>query len=756
MKLKTYFPDLFQPSEPGFWKRDFLSSIVVFLVALPLCMGIAIASGVPVAAGLITGIVGGLVVGALTGSPLQVSGPAAGLTVIVFDLVQRQGLEMLGLSVLIAGLVQIAAGSLRLGQWFRAVSPAVIKGMLTGIGVLIFASQFHVMVDDAPHGHGIDNLVSIPAAIQKGLVPVTLGEETQREAQTEMLQRMGELHRRQELLAERVAEHVPHHHQEASAAAANHGHAGEEPAEKGASDAAPRDLVAELEQLTVQQQELIDEARQAVALLPTLHAPEAERTDRLQARGAAAISAMEAALADLQAGNIDGVNHTQTQAMNAVASVLGGLKNHGMAARIGLLTILVIVMWQSFAPKAWTIVPAPLLAVVIGTAVAWYLSLPVLYVEVPLNLLNELHVPTAAILADAPWLAVLQGGLVIAVVASAETLLSATAVDQLHRGPRARYDQELVAQGVGNTICGFLGALPMTGVIVRSSANVQSGAKSRLSAIMHGIWLLVFVLLLASILRLVPTACLAAMLVYTGYKLMAPKTVKELMKYGRGEVMIYVVTVGTIVATDLLIGVATGIAMAGLKLLFTFSRLSTELHVNLEKKEATLKLNGAATFIRLPQLAATLERVPANSELHVDMERLSYIDHACFDLLMTWAKQHEATGGRLVVDWDSMRARFRAAGALPVASAKQQLTQSPSGNEAQPSKEDAERELLEHAEQGRNGRDTVSAVSEPNKKEEGRIGEAGNGSAQGNGSGPPNAKTNGGGTNGGVPKDDAS
>ena len=131
-----------RPAQPGHGllaspRQDFLASIVVFLVALPLCMGIAIASGVPVAAGLITGIVGGLVVGWFAGAPLQVSGPAAGLTVIVFDLVQRHGLEVLGVAVLVGGALQLIAGVLRYGRWFRAVSPAVIRGMLAGIGVLI-------------------------------------------------------------------------------------------------------------------------------------------------------------------------------------------------------------------------------------------------------------------------------------------------------------------------------------------------------------------------------------------------------------------------------------------------------------------------------------------------------------------------------------------------------------------------------------------------------------------------------------------
>ncbi|HEY9662548.1 MAG TPA: SulP family inorganic anion transporter, partial [Allocoleopsis sp.] len=134
----------------GSLTNDFLASFVVFLVALPLCMGIAIASGVSPGLGLVTGIVGGLMVGTISGSPFQVSGPAAGLAVLVAELVRDYGIEMLGPVLLLAGLLQFLAGKFKLGQLFRAMSPAVIYGMLAGIGILIFASQFHVMIDDKP------------------------------------------------------------------------------------------------------------------------------------------------------------------------------------------------------------------------------------------------------------------------------------------------------------------------------------------------------------------------------------------------------------------------------------------------------------------------------------------------------------------------------------------------------------------------------------------------------------------------------
>jgi MFS superfamily sulfate permease-like transporter len=211
-------------------------------------------------------------------------------------------------------------------------------------------------------------------------------------------------------------------------------------------------------------------------------------------------------------------------------------------------------------------------------------------------------------------------------------------------------------------LCGLLGALPITGVIVRSAANVEAGARTRASAILHGCWLLVFVCLFPFLLRWVPTAALAAILVYTGYKLINPKAIKTLWNYGKSELLIYVVTVVTIVATDLLTGVLVGIGLAAAKLLHTLTSLTIRVHEEPDDNRTVLSLRGAATFLRLPRLAAVLEAVPPNTELHVHFEELSYIDHACLDLLMNWEKQHEATGGNLVVDWESLTARFHSYG----------------------------------------------------------------------------------------------
>ncbi len=488
------------------WRQDGLASVVVFLVALPLCMGIAIASGVPPAAGLITGIVGGLIVALFAGAPLQVSGPAAGLSVIVWELVQTHGIAALGLIVMVAGAAQLLAGILRLGQWFRAVSPAVIHGMLAGIGVLIFASQFHVMVDDAPRGSGIENLISIPQAIIKGLVPA------------------------------------------------------------------------------------------------------------------------------------DGSVHFQ-------------------AAMIGLATLATIIGWK-WVPGKLKVVPGPLVAVIVGTAVAAISGFGIAKVSVPANLLEAVQLPQWSSVPEMGW-TLLTAGLALAFVASAETLLCATAVDKMHDGPRTRYDKELRAQGIGNLACGLLGALPMTGVIVRSSANVDAGGKTRASAFMHGVWLLLFVAALPFILEMIPVAALAAILVFTGYNLVNVAAIRQLASYGKGEVAIYFATVITIVSFDLLTGVVFGIVLSLAKLLYTFSRLEIETKNREDSNCIDMYLRGSATVVRLPRLASALESMPANAEVHVHLEELDYIDHACLDLVANWEKQHKMTGGKLYMDWESLQARFR-------------------------------------------------------------------------------------------------
>lgn len=490
-------------------RSDFLASIVVFLVALPLCMGVAIASGLPPAAGLITGVIGGLVVGFLQGSPLQVSGPAAGLSVIVFEIVQEHGVPTLGVVVLLAGLIQLVAGLLKGGRWFRAVPPSVIHGMLGGIGVLIFSSQFHVMIDDKPRGTGWENLISIPEAIAKAVVPND-----------------------------------------------QHG--------------------------------------------------------------------------------------------------------HGEAALIGVITIVCLVLWQRFAPKKLKAVPSALVGVVIASVIAKLADLPIGFVQVPDSLVGEVKLPDSSLFGLLTKPLIWAEALGVAVVASAETLLCSSAVDRMHQGPRTNYNRELCAQGVGNALCGLVGGLPMTGVIVRSTANVEAGAQTRRSAILHGAWILLLVSVFPGLLRLIPISSLAAVLVYTGYKLVNPARIKELRRYGLGEFFTFFLTLGAIVATDLLKGVLLGLAVAVIRLLVRLSKLDVEVEAEPNSKRTIVHLRGAATFLRLSDLSDLLERIPADREIHVRFEKLDTLDHSILELLQTWSHQRQANGGAVVIDWDALDRRYRA------------------------------------------------------------------------------------------------
>ena len=334
--------------------------------------------------------------------------------------------------------------------------------------------------------------------------------------------------------------------------------------------------------------------------------------------------------------------------------------SHHIAAAIGLLTIIVIVLWKPLAPKKIRFLPAPLIGIVLASLVTAGFRLDIKVIDIPDSIADAVVWPTFGAIGEFGFGVLLIQALVIAAVASAETLLCATAVDQMHNGPRTKYDRELAAQGVGNMLCGFLGGLPMTGVIVRSAANVDAGGKTRLSAILHGVWLLSFIAILPFALRFVPVSSLAALLVYTGYKLMNPKAVRELLKAGKSEVFIYAVTVVVIVAEDLLTGVIVGIVLSALKLLYTFSHLRVHVTDDPQANRTTLFLDGSATFIRLPKLAAVLESLRPNTELHVHCDSLTYIDHACLELLTNWAKQHRSTGGKLSIDWESLNARFRA------------------------------------------------------------------------------------------------
>ncbi|MGP4086480.1 SulP family inorganic anion transporter [Streptomyces sp. KR55] len=471
----------------AYFKQDFAASVVVFLVALPLCVGVAVASGVPAELGIVTGVVGGLVTGLLPGSSLQVSGPAAGLTVLVFEAVHEHGLGALGVIVLATGLLQLGMGALRWGRWFRAISVAVVEGMLAGIGLVLIAGQLYAMTHSKAPSSGIDKIAGLP-----------------------------------QMLA-------------------------------GSLDSAP-----------------------------------------------------------------------------AVASLL-----------LGAGTIAVLVLWPRL-PKKVRVVPGPLAAVALATITSLAFSLPVTDVTVK-GLFSAIQPPTPSGFAGLADVGMVSTVLAFTLIASAESLFSAAAVDRLHDGPRTDYDKELMAQGAGNTVCGLLGALPMTAVIVRSAANVQAGARTKASRVLHGAWLLLFAALLPAALGVIPIPALAAVLVHSGFKLIPVKELVSLWRGHRGEAVILVVTAVSIVAISMFEGVLIGLALAVGKTAWEASHVRLEI-VDKGAGPVQAHLSGNATFLRLPKILDTLEAIPQDRPVDLDLSRVHHLDHACRTALENWAERHGATG----------------------------------------------------------------------------------------------------------------
>ncbi|MBZ4321561.1 SulP family inorganic anion transporter [Streptomyces huiliensis] len=472
--------------DPAVLRQDFLASLVVFLVALPLCVGVAVASGVPAELGLITGIVGGLVVGCLPGSSLQVSGPAAGLTVLVFEAVHEFGLGALGAIVLATGLLQIILGALHFGRLFRAVSVAVVQGMLAGIGLVLLFGQLYTMAEVKQPRSGVAKITGIP------------------------------------------------------------------------------DLIGTV-------------ATDADALTPFL---------------------------------------------------------------VGAGTIAVLVLWKKLPARA-QMVPAPLVAVALATTVCALAGLSVANVEVQ-GIIEAVQPPGAGDFGELGSVAALTTILAFALIASAESLFSAAAVDRMHDGPRTEYDKELMAQGVGNTVCGILGALPMTAVIVRSSANVQAGARTKTARILHGAWLLLFSALLPAAVGIIPLAALAGVLVHAGCKLVPIKQIVPLWRQHRGEAVVLAVTAVAIIVTNMFEGVLIGLLLAVVKAAWETSQIHLDVRETVEGR-LTVTASGNATFLRLPRMLETLEALPEDRPVELDLSQLRHLDHACRTVLETWAEQRGTT-----------------------------------------------------------------------------------------------------------------
>ena len=484
------------------FKKDFFASITVFLVALPLCIGIAIASGLPPEAGILSGIIGGILVGVLSGSPLQVSGPAAGLIIIVHDIIKMQGIQALGIIIMMAGIIQICFGILKLGHWFRAISPAIIQGMLSGIGFSIFISQLYIMLDALPQKNFIDNVRYFPSVLYNGIFQVTSN-------------------------------------------------------------------------------------------------------------------------------------------------------THHIAAIVGLLTIAIILTWK-YVPKKYKFIPATLSAVIIVSLAAFAFDLPVKYIQVSNNIFTGITFIPVTEMHNLLNKDFFIDALSIAFIASAETLLTSTAVDKMNNLYKTNYNKEIFAQGIGNSLAGFVGAIPITGVIVRSAANIQSGAKTRMSAILHGIWILLFISAIPFIFKYIPAASLAAILVYTGYKLINFEAAKNIFKISKGEFVVFLITIVAILLTSLLEGILIGLLAGILKSLYRLTQFDINLDTDQEEKSIDIVVSGNLTFLRLPQFAEIIENIESGYTVNISFKNTNTIDHSIIDLLEGWSIRYSKSGN-VNIDWEFIK-----------------------------------------------------------------------------------------------------
>jgi MFS superfamily sulfate permease-like transporter len=492
----------------GTLKADFPASIVVFLVAVPLCLGIAQASGAPLFSGIIAGIVGGLVVGALSGSQLGVSGPAAGLAVIVLGAISALGtFESFLLAVVLAGVLQIAMGYARAGIIGYYFPSSVIKGMLAGIGLTIILKQL-------PHAVGHD---ATPEG-SLGFAEVDGGNTF-----SALGQMLGFV-------------------------------------EPGAL------IVTGV----------------ALALLLAWELPAIKRF-----KGAVWIQGP------------------------LVAVVVGIALNEA---------------FKSFAPGL-ALGPSHLVQIPAADGFSGFLSL--------------LTLPDFSQLANP---AVYTTAVTLAVVASIETLLCVEATDKLDPHKRITpTNRELKAQGVGNIVSGLIGGLPLTQVIVRSSANIQSGAQSKLSAILHGAFLLVAVVTIPALLNRIPLAVLAAILFTVGYKLAKPSIIRAIYAQGPQQFAPFVVTVVGILATDLLIGIGLGMTVAFFIILL--NNYNNPFFVDRDPTTAVrIELSEDVSFLNRAAVVRALAAIPAGAKVVIDASRSMNVDHDVYEIVKEFEQRAAVEG----------------------------------------------------------------------------------------------------------------
>ncbi len=484
-----------------FRKHDLRASGTVFFVALPLCLGISLASGAPVYSGLLAGIIGGLIVAPLSGSQLSVSGPAAGLTAICAGVIATSGLDVFFLSVAVAGGIQLLLGVLRLGGFTQFIPSAVIKGMLAAIGIILISKQIPTLIGyDKPDfwSNELFNILTfrhVFSSVKSLYESITLGAI----------------------------------------------------------------LVAGLSLMMLRLWKL--KVQQYVKFLPV-----------------------------------------------SFVTVLFG--------------ILLAIAFEHFFPA-------------LGLQ-------PGQFVHIPSDIFSSMHLPDFGLFAS--HFEIWRNGLIICFVATLETLLSIEAIDKIDAQNRITpQNRELVAQGTANFISGLLGGLPITAVIVRSSANAEAGARTWLSGFTHGIWLLMAVLFAAPLVNLIPYCVLAAILIRTGYNLAKPSMILAVWRQGREQFMPFMITIVAVLFTDLLVGVLIGV---GFSIYFLIKHTYRAGFTVKEKMEGhirhfTVELALNVSFLNKKRLSNLLDEMPEYSIVEINGTDSVYIDYDILEIFQQYkSKAH--------------------------------------------------------------------------------------------------------------------
>ena len=331
---------------------------------------------------------------------------------------------------------------------------------------------------------------------------------------------------------------------------------------------------------------------------------------------------------------------------------------HHLASMVGILTILIIILWNFIPNKTFKVIPSALVAVVCASVFANFMHFNISYIDIGNDFFKNARFLNLDILKSVLDLKVLTGALVMTFIASAETLLTSTAIDKMSSDSKTDYNKEITAQGIGNSIAGLVGALPITGVIVRSAANINAGAKTRLSAILHGVWILLFVTFFTNILSYIPSSALAAILVYTGYKLVDINAAKYIFKLSKGEFVIYLITFISILFTNLFEGILIGFGCALIKNVYKVLKVNIEYSFDESLNIVTAKIHGNITFIQLPTLIDALEKLPTDKKVVLCFDKLHFIDHACIDFIKDWENKRRQKDLEVEIDWNDIQERY--------------------------------------------------------------------------------------------------